>query len=200
MQDRRGNLMSTQVQIRNPFISIGLYCVILSLILISGCHPSGNQVYSSGEFSFSYSADDYIVKDETTDGPYTSFFLEQKKQPSNRIEFSIYRYEPDFVKSILPTEMAKEIQMDVLEVGKRATANVVISEQSGLILPDHISFPYTVDAVVIGKTADSEEDVVIRISSTQINHYNVITVSRGDSPETVRSYSDILSSFQVTTN
>lgn len=174
--------------------------MILSLILISGCHPSGNQVYSSGEFSFSYSADDYIVKDETTDGPYTSFFLEQKKQPSNRIEFSIYRYEPDFVKSILPTEMAKEIQMDVLEVGKRATANVVISEQSGLILPDQISFPYTVDAVVIGKTADSEEDVVIRISSTQINHYNVITVSRGDSPETVRSYSDILSSFQVTTN
>lgn len=189
--------MSTQVQIRNPFISIRLYSVILFIILISGCQTSGNQFYRSGEFSFSYSADDYCVKDETTEGPYTSFFLEQNKKPSNRIEFSIYRYEPEFVKTILPTELAKEIQIDVMEVYARATADIIISEESGLVVPDDITFPYTVDAVVIGKTKD-DEDVVLRISSTQIEYYNVITVAWGDSPETVRSYADILSSFLVT--
>lgn len=191
-----GNHMSTQVQIRNPFISIRLYSVILFIILISGCQTSGNQVYSSGEFSFNYSADDYIIEDETTDGPYTSFFLLQKKNPSNRIEFSIYRYEPDFVKTIVPSELAKEIQIDVMEVGNRASADVIITDQSGLMIPDEVSFPYTVDALVIGKTQD-DDDVVLRISSTQIEYYNVITVAWGDSPETVRSYAGILSSFRV---
>ena len=199
MQAQIENLMSIQVPSRNPFISIRLFSWILSLLLISGCRSSGNQVYRSGEFSFNYNADEFIIEEETSDGPFTSFFLRQKKQPANRIEFSIYRYEPEFVKTILPSELAKEIQIDVVEIGERATSNIIISNQSGLMIPDEVSFPYTVNAFVIGDTEDGEP-VVMRISSTQIEHYNVITVARGDSPETVRSYADILSSFQVNKN
>ena len=173
-------------------------CLITVLILISGCASSGNQVYKTGEFSFSFPSSVYTIQDETVDGPLTSFFLVQKKCPSNRIEFSIYRYEPDFVKTILPSELAKEIQIDVLEIGNRATADVIISDQSGLMIPEEFSLPYTVDAFVIGETEEGE-NIVLRISSTQMEHYNIISVARGDSPETVRSYADILSSFQVTT-
>lgn len=190
--------MSIAVQLPERLRDRILPAIIFS-ILISGCTPSGNQIYKTGEFSFSYPAADYLIKEESKDGPYTSFFLEQKKYPSNRIEFSIYRYEPEFVKTILPAEMAKEIQIDVMELGSRATADVVISNQSGLMIPDDDSLPYTVDAFVIGQTEDGK-DIVLRISSTQIEHYNVITVARGDSPETVRLYADILDSFQVNTN
>lgn len=192
--------MYTAVPAPDLLTSSKLHAWLIAIaILISGCAPSGNQVYKTGEFSFSFPSSEYTVQDETIDGPLTSFFLVQKKCPSNRIEFSIYRYEPAFVKTILPSELAKEIQIDVLEIGNRATADVIISNQSGLMIPEEFSLPYTVDAFVIGETEEGE-DIVLRISSTQIEHYNVVSVARGDRPETVRSYADILSSFQVTTN
>ncbi|MCR5407696.1 MAG: hypothetical protein K6E61_01135 [Bacteroidales bacterium] len=169
---------------------------LVTILLISGCGPSGNQLFREGEFSFSYPAGDYEIKERTSDGPYTSFILSSRKAPSNQIEFSIYRYEPEFVETIVPSELAKEIQIDVMAVGERASSKISISSQSGLMVPDEVSFPYTVDAFVIGNTQDGD-DVVLRVSSTQIEYYNVITVAWGDSPETVRSYADILSSFRV---
>ncbi len=152
--------------------------------------------YTSGEFSFDYPSSLYTIEAEETDGPYTSFFLRQIENPSNRIEFSIYRYEPEFVATILPDQLAGEIRADVMDVGTRATAPFEITEQSGLIVPETISFPYKVSAIVCLRDDDGNE-AVLRISSIQIAHYNVINLAWGDTDETVASYAAIFSTFRV---
>ncbi|MBR1510023.1 MAG: hypothetical protein IJ623_05190 [Bacteroidales bacterium] len=171
---------------------------MLAFLLFPGCKPSGNGRYISGEFSFTYPAAEYTIDNESEDGALTSFFLRSKENPSNRIEFSIYRYEPDFVAKIVPSDLAKEIQIDVMEVGTRATSAFEITDQSGLIIPEQFSLPYQVNALICVRDDDGNR-AIVRISSTQIEHYNVITVAWGDSEDTARSYADILSTFHVDT-
>lgn len=159
------------------------------------CRHCETCTYVSGEFGFDYPSD-YIIESEEKEENMVSFILCSQKNPFNRIEFAIYRYEPGFVATILPKEMMGELKADVIRISHRATEGLIITSQDGNISPEGFPSSRTVDNYMTVADADGSE-AYVRVTSTQIKHYNVITVAWSADEQTMNAFMNIYSSFRV---
>jgi len=153
-------------------------------------------MFKCGEFSFSYLSSIYDITEEVTDEELTTVILYQKAKPFNRIEFNIYRYKPEMVATILPSEMEGELNLDVEQVSARASAGLNVTEQSGLLPTGRPGRTYEACNIMYVQDENAVE-ALLTVTSTQIAHYNIITLSWADSEEALGSYNEVFTSFKV---
>ena len=170
--------------------------LVASLVLLPQCSEPEVKTFTTGEFSFEYPSDRYEITARETEGKMDSFILYSEEMPFNRVEFAVYRYEPDFVATILPSELMGELRVDVIEMSHRATDGLEIKSQEGRISPEEFPWPQTVDNLMT-VTDTTGTEAYVRITSMQIRHYNVITVAWGATPEARDSFMDIYLTFKV---
>ena len=93
---------------------------VAAAVLVTAC-GSGKKdgVWTDGTFSLNYPPETYEVTGEDKDGELSCFTISCKEEPSNNIEFKVYRYEPDFVKTIRIDQIAGELKADVYEIRER---------------------------------------------------------------------------------
>ena len=84
---------------------------VAAAVVLTAC-GSGKKagVWTDGAFSLSYPSETYEVTEEDKDGDLSCFTISGKETPSNNIEFKVYRYEPDFVKTIRIDQIAGELK------------------------------------------------------------------------------------------
>lgn len=170
--------------------------IATALALLLQCTKPEIKTFSTGEFSFEYPSDRYEITAHEAEGKMDSFILYSKEKPFNRVEFAVYRYEPDFVATILPSELLGELRVDVIEMSHRATDGLEIKSQEGRISPEEFPWPQTVDNLMsVADTTGTE--AFVRVTSMQIRHYNVIAVAWGATPEARDSFMNIYSTFKV---
>lgn len=169
---------------------------VFAAALTMGCSSSVPVTYTVGEFSFDYPAQEFEMAEEEQEGEMTSFILYDRKRPFNRIEFAIFRYTPEFVSTIIPSELMGELKADVISMSKRATVGLDITSQDGRISPEGFPNCRTVDNLMtVSDTTGTS--AFLRVTSTQLEHYNIILVAWAVDKETMDSYMDIYSSFRV---
>ena len=170
---------------------------VAAAVVLTAC-GSGKKsgVWTDGTFSLNYPPETYEVTGEDKDGELSCFTISCKEEPSNKIEFKVYRYEPDFVKTIRIDQIAGELKADVCEIRERLCGMLNVTDGSDLIFPEELGLPYEVNAFLKAEAPDGDE-LFVRITSSQIENYNVIAIALGDSPERMLDYAGILSSMRV---
>ena len=167
-------------------------------ICLLSCAPKADKAqYTSGEFSFSYSPKEYALTEENVDGDLTSIVLYSQEKPFNRTEFNIYRYKPEMVETILPSEMAGELNLDVVQVSERATAGLEITDQSGLIVTGRPGRTYEACNIMAVRDSSGTE-AFVSVTSSQVSNYNIIAISWGESEEKIAKFAEVFESYQVT--
>ena len=193
-------------------VVLGVFLIVIALACCCGCgnRKSNNGsdaqqeknaqdslvTWESGEFRFDYPAAEFELTGEQSEENLVSFKLCRRDNAANRIECNVYRYDPAFVRGIRPDQIAGEIKADVRDIRERLAGMLKVVETSELIYPEDWALPYEATGFLRVR-ADDGDELIIRVTSAQIAHYNVITIAWGDSPETMRAYADILSTFRV---
>lgn len=171
----------------------------IAFLFLGSCASPKETTYTCGGFQCSYASDLYEVTGESTEESLRSFFLYRKEKPFNRIEFNVYRYEPEMVSTLLPDALEGELNIDVMEIANRATQDFDILEETGPVCPGYPRRTYEACDLRHIRDANGVEAYVM-VNSAQIRHYNIITIAWGDSLDTIESYYDVFMSFQVKEN
>lgn len=172
------------------------FALAASLIFLPQCSEPKIETFTSGEFSFDYPSDSFEITAREMEGKMDSFILYSEKMPFNRIEFAVYRYDPEFVATIVPSELMGELKVDVIQMSHRATDGLEIKSQEGRISPEEFPTTQAVDNLMtVSDTTGTE--AIVRVSSMQMMHYNVIAVAWSATPEAMDSLMNIYSTFKV---
>lgn len=133
---------------------------------------------------------------EYEDISFVSFFLQEKEDAANRIEFGISEFGTDFLSTVPRQELFGELAANASEMRDRyfSLPSVTAQDQSEIQISMDNGCP---EAYIMATATDEGMDMYCIFSSKIVGNYSVTTMSRSKDPLLMEAYMTIIDSITI---
>jgi hypothetical protein len=165
--------------------------------LLCGCAAKGQSV---PEFTFRNLHMFYPKNMEVTEyqeyeeDSFVSFFLQDKDDPVNRVEFGISEFPADFLQTVPREELLGELAADADELRNKylSIAGNEAVQQSEITISRDVA-----DAYIMAQVEENGIMAYCLFSSRVVGNYNICTMSRSRDPETMELFISIIDNITI---
>ena len=133
---------------------------------------------------------------EYEDISFVSFFLQEKDDAANRIEFGISEFGTDFLSTVPRQELLGELAANASDMRDKyfSLPSVTAQEQSEIQISVDNGCP---EAYIMATATDESREMYYIFSSKVVGNYSVTTMSRSKDPLLMEAYMTIIDSITI---